>query len=376
LKKLNYGLKVSSVLFLACNVAFGWGRTGHQIINGNFGKFLPMSLQSLSEKSSYYVQHASDADSRKSADPSESPKHFIDIDAYPDFAAGTLTHDYDSLLAKYGSTTVIRNGTLPWAISSTYNSLVVYLENGDHEKADSVIADLGHYIGDAFQPLHCTENYDGKLTGNGGIHSRFETGLLDRYQGSVTIDPVVTDRIDTTALEFAFRVIGESNALVGDILDADTYAKTVDPQYGTAYYAAMWARLDTMMNERLQSASEALASLVYSAWLDAGSPSLTTGIPALVPSTFSVSEIYPNPFNPAAKFNVTLSQSSRPSVAVVSIYSPDGRMVKSDRRNLAPGSNVVALDLTRYSSGVYFVVVDVDGSPRHERKTLKAVLLK
>ncbi len=369
-------MKTLAVLLLVCNVAFGWGRTGHQIINGNFGKYLPMSLQSLFEKSSYYIQHASDADFRKSADPSESPKHFIDIDAYPEFAAGTLAHDYDSLLAKYGSPTVIRNGILPWAISSTYNSLVVYLDNGDHEKVDSVIADLGHYIGDAFQPLHCTENYDGKLTGTGRIHSRFETGLLDRYQGNVTIDPLVADRIDTTALEFAFRVIGESNVLVGEILDADTYARTVDPQYGTAYYDAMWSRLDTMMSERLQSASEALASLVYSAWLDAGSPSLTSGIPVLVPSTFSVSEIYPNPFNPAAKFNVMLSQSSRPSAAVVSVYSSDGKLVKSEQRNLAPGTNVVALDLARYSSGVYFVVVDVEGLPRHERKTLKAVLLK
>ena len=28
------------------------------------------------------------------------------------------------------------------------------------------IADLCHYVGDGCQPLHCTENYNGQLTGN------------------------------------------------------------------------------------------------------------------------------------------------------------------------------------------------------------------
>ncbi len=376
MKSLNYCVKVVSVLVLITNVALGWGSTGHQIINGNFGKFLPLSLKSISAKSSYYLLHASDADRRKSSDAFEGAKHFIDIDAYPEFAAGTLTHSYDSLLAKYGILTVTQNGTLPWAISMTYNALVLYFEEGDTPGADSVIADLGHYIGDAFQPLHCTENYDGQMTGNRGIHSRFETGLVDRYQGSIAIDPVTIGRIDTTIVEYGFRVIGESNARVAAILEADNQAKAIDSQYGSAYYAAMWSELDTLLNEQLQGASEALASLVYSAWLDAGSPPLTTGIPVQVPYTFDVSAVYPNPFNPTAALNISLPNDSPPSIAVVSIYSPEGRLVKSEQRNLSAGTNVVTLNLTRYSSGVYFVMVDVYGTGRRTRKALKAVLLK
>ena len=41
---------------------------------------------------------------------------------------------------------------------------------------------LRHYIQDAHQPLHATDNYDGQLTGNDGIHSRFERDLFERFE--------------------------------------------------------------------------------------------------------------------------------------------------------------------------------------------------
>lgn len=361
---------------LMCNAAFGWGKTGHQIINGSFEKFLPSSMEFLSSKSSYYVAHASDADNRKGADPDESQKHYIDIDYYPEFSIGTLTHNYDSLCAEYGKATVVNKGTLPWTINSTYDALVVYLRNHDWAMADSVIADLGHYIGDAFQPLHCTLNYDGAMTGNGGIHSLFESKLLEEYRGDIEVAAGIAPKLDTTPLEFAFRVIGKSNSDVPAILAADTYAGRIDPSYGSAYYSAMWSKLDTMMNERLQGASEALATLVYSAWLDAGEP-VPTGIArTAVPSGFSVSDVYPNPFNPTAKIDVALPSASKPAIATFSVFSAEGRLVRQEDRLLVPGQNPVSLDFTPYASGVYFILVRFRDSENRRGAALKAILLK
>ncbi len=34
---------------------------------------------------------------------------------------------------------------------------------------------MGHYVADLAQPLHCTENYDGQLTDQKGLHRHFET---------------------------------------------------------------------------------------------------------------------------------------------------------------------------------------------------------
>lgn len=40
---------------------------------------------------------------------------------------------------------------------------------------------IGHYVGDLCQPLHVTENYDGQLTGQKGIHAFYEDAVLDDY---------------------------------------------------------------------------------------------------------------------------------------------------------------------------------------------------
>lgn len=376
MRRLRTVKNIAVALLFLSNLAFGWGKTGHQIINGNFVMYLPQSMQELSLRSSYYIQHASDADSRKSADPAESPKHFIDIDAYPEFAAGTLPHNLDSLKLSYGSTVVTKNGLLPWAIASTYDSLVAYWSRHDLRNADRIIADLGHYVGDAFQPLHCTQNYDGQLTGNSGIHSRFESGLLDRYKGSVSFFSTTVDRIGGTPVEAAFCFVESSNGRTETILSGDDYASGIDASHGAAYYSALWSALDTLMTEQLSGASESLASLVYSAWLDAGSPSLTTGLPAELPHLFAISEVYPNPFNPSASFEVNLPPDAGGRGSMISIYSAAGKLVRSERRMFKSGSNVVSFNLRDFPSGVYFVALELHGSGVHERHLMKAVLLK
>lgn len=42
---------------------------------------------------------------------------------------------------------------------------------------------IGHYVADLAQPLHVTENFDGQLTSQKGIHSFFEDALVDELFG-------------------------------------------------------------------------------------------------------------------------------------------------------------------------------------------------
>ena len=46
-----------------------------------------------------------------------------------------------------------------------------------------------HYIQDAHQPFHATDNYDGVATGQRGIHSRFERDLIERFASRLTLKP-------------------------------------------------------------------------------------------------------------------------------------------------------------------------------------------
>ena len=83
--------KIKNILFTLLSIAAiailsSWGTDGHRKINQHEAASLPHSMQFL--KASWAIilaEHASDADARKDWDPSEVPKHYLNIDGYPEF---------------------------------------------------------------------------------------------------------------------------------------------------------------------------------------------------------------------------------------------------------------------------------------------------
>src|SRR5271157_3832841 len=93
-------LYIVMVLVICSSYAWSWGSATHKFINKEAAIHLPPSFPFFANNIQWISDHAADADNRKSSDPTESPKHFIDIEDYPEFAAGTLSHNYDTLVAK------------------------------------------------------------------------------------------------------------------------------------------------------------------------------------------------------------------------------------------------------------------------------------
>ena len=366
--KHKYYVVAVIFLFSCSSIAFGWGQQGHKIINQSFTIHFPIDTLWFAKYTSYYAAHASDADNRKSYDKNESPRHFIDIDYYPEFHLNWFPHDLDSLISEYGSSTVYTNGVLPWAINDDYDSLVSFLKNRDTTNANRIIADLGHYIGDAHQPLHCTETYNRK-----GVHSRYETNMINDYSNQITIASDTAYYIPNV-LDFAFKVIYYSNSKVQMISDADDSATIAAGSTSSSlYYQIMWSRLDSMTIAQLQDASVSLASLVYSAWVDAGFQT-TAGIHRAEPSGFRVTGPYPNPFNPSTIIKVSLGSAS--PLTKICVYSVTGSLVKSERASLHPGDNNVSLNFSGLPSGTYFISVDLLQAGTEHRETMKAIYLK
>jgi hypothetical protein len=252
-----------------------WGATGHHIINLKAPMHLPASMSALRADSMFFYNHASDADSRKDTSGTsffaETYRHYIDIDAYTNYQ--NLPHRLDSVIALYGTSFVRSNGTLPWAVVNMFDTVVAQLKRHDTTDALQSMADLGHYVGDAHQPLHCTDNYDGAQTGNSGIHSRYETGMVGAYQTSIIITKD-SARYVSSPLDYIFRVIYHSNSLVDSILAADTYAKAQSGYTGSgsvpaSYYTALWAKCGNFTKDQFQRATVALASLWYTAAVNA-----------------------------------------------------------------------------------------------------------
>ena len=90
-----------------------------------------------------------------------------------------------------------------------------------------------------------------------------------------------------------------------------------------------------------------------------------------LPKEFSLSEAYPNPFNPSTHVEYTLVKSG---VTSLRVYNVLGQVVSTlvDNVNQAAGKYDVTVDMSRATSGVYFCVLEQGGN----RIAQKIVLLK
>ena len=303
-------------------LGYGWGGTGHRIINGSAALSFPPEMAFLGSWSNGLAEHGSDADSRKSSDPSEENKHYIDIDSFPEFlAAGRIVQDFDSLAALHGRDFLMDQGILPWAIIATADALTQALQDRQWDKAMLLAADLGHYIGDAHNPLHITKNYNGQLTNQQGIHSRYESRMLDRYASAISCRG---DRgvYITHIADYTFRMIYTNYAFVDSVLMADrSAAQRAGNTWNDTYYANLWQSSQSFTVPLLDSAASRLASMIYTCWINAGAPrptSLASTHPASAPD-YSLGPNYPNPFNPATTLTYSLAAAGRVRIEIFNL---------------------------------------------------------
>lgn len=375
MKKLLRFIFAAFLLLVVSSSAFGWGSTGHRFINRNGVVHLPPTMPQFISQQSFFESHAMDADNRKSVDTAEAPKHYLDVDYYPNFH--NMTRNLDSLIGQYGWALVRQNGINPWATIWTLDSLTAQLARGDWNKAYLSASDLGHYVADAHQPLHCTVNYNGQLTGNTGIHSRYESTMITNYQGSLFVVPdsvaLVSDPIN-----FIFDYIFHSNTLVDSVMQADNYAKLMSGWNGTGsppsqYYDFLWQRSQVYTIDQIQRATVALASLWYTAWVNAGLlPPLTSvgDDGSFIPGQFILRQNFPNPFNPSTTLSYFLPAAGEVSVR---IYDIAGREVATilDQRQSA-GEHQLSFNASGISSGPYFYRLQFE----HKVQMKKMLLLK
>ncbi|MEM8909455.1 MAG: zinc dependent phospholipase C family protein, partial [Bacteroidota bacterium] len=72
-------------------------------------------------------------------------------------------------------------GILPYHLVQMQRRLTDAFIQGDLKRILQFSADFGHYIGDAHVPLHTTENYNGQLTNQVGIHAFWESRIPELF---------------------------------------------------------------------------------------------------------------------------------------------------------------------------------------------------
>ena len=266
-----------------------WGFTAHRFITDRAVDLLPSVLRPFYEKFLLaIVEHSIDPDTYRTVGwAAEPPRHFLDMDAWGPFPFTAIPHDYREAVANRGEAFVLKNGTLPWRADEIYGRLVDsfrHLDTSPYARDDVKLFSslLAHYVEDSYQPLHANLNYDGQLTGQNGIHSRFETELFERYSGRLHLSPPPLPVL-TSVREFVFATLADSYQLAAPVLAADRDAIAGRTEYDDAYFEAFLAKTQPILERRLSEASAGTAAVIVAAWTEAGKPALPPDPPPRKP---------------------------------------------------------------------------------------------
>lgn len=309
-------------------VAFPWGADVHRLVNRAAAGLLPPSFAPFAHWADSLEYLATAADARRCCDEDEAMRHYIDIDAYDEFFAGTLPRTFPAMVQRYGLEQVHANGIVPWAIESTLAALTESFRRRDWPRAVATAADLGHYVADSHQPLHLTVNYDGQLSGQRGIHHRYESVLTE-----IHLRELEPERGRLSAyvqpLDEVFAWIEAIYSGVRIVLRADyvaTRAAGGRPE-GSVYYDVLWRETGALTREWVRDASLAVAALWYTAWLDAGEPELPGASAAAFPlSALRLLPNEPNPFHERTTLRFEVPQAG---VTALQVFDVRGRHVRT-----------------------------------------------
>ena len=266
-------------------IVCGWGYDAHQRINwsaaniipGKFGKYVHSNRQEL-------AQYAVVADYIKSSDNKEAPRHYIDADLYDVFPFDSLLGSLADLEAKYGKDMIGKWGYGPWAIDETCNRVIYMLKNKRWDEAIFHMSTLGHYISDIHVPLHVVENYNGQLTGNDGIHFRWEGRMVDEHVKSIRpTGPLPL--VSSSVVDFSMNIVRESYVTMQQILNADTKARKLlsssEQQqlnsydilsFEGPYLQSLYDQTADLVQDRIEMAVLRIAAMWVYCWNEAGQP--------------------------------------------------------------------------------------------------------
>lgn len=289
-KRILAVVVVALVFCASAHVLYSWGFFAHKRINRLAVFTLPTGMMNFyKSRIEYITENAVAPDRRRHAFDAEPPRHYIDIDHYGEHPFDSMPRNWKKAVAKYSEDTLQAYGIVPWHAVKVVGWLTQAFRENNLDKILSHSVDLGHYIGDAHVPLHTTENYNGQLTNQKGIHGFWESRLPELFSDEYDYFVGKAVYIENP-LDFLWNAVKESadakdsvllfEAALNERFDKDKKysfedrgTKTIrvySKEYSREYHEAM----NGMVEQRMRKAIHAIGSMWYTAWVNAGKPNL------------------------------------------------------------------------------------------------------
>ncbi|MBM3164912.1 MAG: S1/P1 Nuclease [Bacteroidetes bacterium] len=270
-----------------------WGFFAHKRVNRIAVFTLPPQMFGFyKDNIEFLTEHSVDPDKRRYAITGEAECHYIDLDHYykqGEDPYSIMPKYWKDAVAKYTEDTLRSYGIVPWHILNVKYKLQKAFETKNIDLILKYSADIGHYIGDAHVPLHTTENYNGQLTGQKGIHALWESRLVEinaenydyfvgkaAYQKDVQAFCWQAIKGSHSALDSVFRMEKElTNSFPEDRkYSFEQRGNTTVLTYSREFCELYHQHMNGMVERRLKASIIAVGSIWYSCWVDAGQPDL------------------------------------------------------------------------------------------------------
>lgn len=288
--KLRIFSRIAAPLFIILSCC-SWGFLVHRTVNQLAIYQLPEQMRFFFYKNrDYLVKEAPGPDMRRNSDPSEPPRHFIDLEAYGDSAAWKMPLHEAEAIRIYSFDTLKKYGYVPYQVLREAALLTGSFRRGNRDSILFYAADLGHYVGDANVPLHTSVNYDGQMSGQKGLHNLWESTIPELEFSHYSFNDGHKARYLPDPAAAIWEAVRNSHSLLKEIFEQEKelskqftdsakyhmimYYGKQTRAYTPAFAEAYNARLGNTINEQLLRSADLIADFWFTAWINAGKPDL------------------------------------------------------------------------------------------------------
>jgi hypothetical protein len=210
-------------------------------------------------------------------------------------------------------------------------------------------------------PLHLTRNYNGQFSNNSGIHSRYESTMINAYISQISYTGSPFSEIEDVR-QYIFDYIYANYNYVDSVLLADDYAKSISggSTNSSTYKQALWDYASGFTTLMFENASHSLAALIYTAWAQAGSPQMPSSEihEEGLSDGFKLHQNMPNPFIGSTNIEFSVEDVTQVRIEVMNNLGQTVDVLLDEVAE--PGKHQITWNSGYNTKGVYLLVMETE----------------